>query len=262
MKKKLLTLFIIFMIVFIALSGTYLGMGFYYLDHFMENTVINGKDVSDLTVEQATEQLTGSVEGYEITLIKKDGTREKITGEQIGYGFALAGDLQGFLKEQNILQWMPRYLGERKEYQVAVSPVYDAQSLEQALMKLNCFNVNKVTKPRDAELVQLDNGTWRINPEREGNQLKKERVLEVLKETISCGGTTIDLKEMDCYEKPAVYSDDEALNAKMEELNGAVTRDSVINQPQWEQPQWNQPQYNPVMPETEAVWQDEIVILS
>lgn len=256
MKKKLLTLFIIGMILFIALSGTYLGMGFYYRDHFMENTIINGRNVADLTVEQAEELLAGPVEGYEIALVKKDGTREKITGEQISYGFVLDGDLQGFLEEQNILQWMPRYLGERKEYTVTVRAAYDEVLLEQVLTKLDCFNVNKVTKPRDAELIQLDNGTWRINPEREGNQLKKERVLEVLKEAIVSGDNVIDLESEDCYEKPAVYSDDEALNAQKEEWNGSVQRNPVLNQPYVEQPF-----FDPMVPEMEPDWQPEIVII-
>lgn len=218
-KKNMLIALISFTIVFIALSGTYLGMGFYYVDHFMENTIINGMDVSDKTVEQVEEQIASQVEDYEITLIKKDGKQEKITGEQINYHFVSGGEIRGFLEEQNILLWLSRYLGETKEYTVTAATAYDEALLEQTMKKLNCFDVNQVTKPKDAALVQLENGTWRINGEREGNQLKADRVLEVLKEAIGSGERTVNLAEKDCYEKPSVYSDDAKLNARAEVLN-------------------------------------------
>lgn len=219
MKKKLLMIFITFMIVFIALSGTYLGMGFYYLDHFMENTIVNGMDVSDMTVEQVEERIASQVENYEITLVEKDGKQEKINGEQIDYHFVSGGEIQGFLEEQNILLWLPRYLGETKAYTMTAATSYDETLLEQEMLKLDCFDVNQVVKPKDAALVQRENGTWQINAEREGNQLKQNKVLEALKETINSGGETVNLAEKDCYEKPAVYSDDADLNAKAEVLN-------------------------------------------
>lgn len=223
MKKKAIIGLIAFVAVFIILSGTYLGIGMYYMEHFMENTYINGKNVSDMTAEQAEAVIAAQAEDYRITLVKKDGSRETITGEQMGYHFVSGGEIQAFLEGQNMLLWLPRYLGERVNYTMTAATACDETLLEQAMLKLNCFDVNQVTKPKNAALVQLENGTWQINAEREGNQLKKEQVLEVLKEAIGSGETTVNLAEMDCYEKPTIYSDDEELNARKEVLNRYAT---------------------------------------
>lgn len=219
MKKRAIIFLTAVMAVFIILSGTYLGIGIYYTEHFFENTFINGINVSDLTVEQAEAAVAAKVEDYQVTLVKKDGSREVITGDRMGYRFVSGGEIQGFLEGQNILLWLSCYLGKEQNYTMTAATSYEEEKLRQAMLELNCFDINQVTAPADAALVQRENGTWQINQEREGNRLKTEMVFELLKQTVAAGGEELDLVRNDCYEKPSVYADDEELNEKMEVLN-------------------------------------------
>ena len=219
MKKQAVIISVIFLAVFILMSGTYLGMGMRYTEHFFKNTCINDIDVSDLTVEQAEAAIAEMVEDYQIALIKKDGGREIIIGEQMGYHFVSGGEIRGFLEQQNILQWISYSLGKQQNFTMTAATAYDPEKLRQTMLALNCFDVNQVTAPVDAALVQRENGTWQINQEREGNQLKTEQVFELLKQTVAAGGEELDLARNDCYEKPSVYADDTQLNKKAEVLN-------------------------------------------
>ena len=216
MKKRAIIFLTAVMAVFIILSGTYLGIGIYYTEHFFENTFINGINVSDLTVEQAEAAVAAKVEDYQVTLVKKDGSREVITGDRMGYRFVSGGEIQGFLEGQNILLWLSCYLGKEQNYTMTAATSYEEEKLRQAMLELNCFDINQVTAPADAALVQRENGTWQINQEREGNRLKTEMVFELLKQTVAAGGEELDLVRNDCYEKPSVYADDEELNEKRE----------------------------------------------
>lgn len=219
MKKRMMILAAGLAAVFIILGGTYVGIGMHYTTHFFENTSINGIYVGDMTAAQAEEAIAEEVEDYQITLLQKNGGKETITGKQMGYHYVSGGEVESFLKEQNILQWLFRYFGEPKNYTISAVTDYDEAMLQQSMEKLSCFSEEKVTAPKDAALTKLDNGTYQVTPETEGNLLKKDQVFELLKQAADTGGKEIDLAAADCYEKPKIYADDQALNAKAATLN-------------------------------------------
>lgn len=137
----------------------------------------------------------------------------------MGYHYVSGGEVASFLKQQNILQWLFRYFGEPKNYTISAVTDYDEAMLQQAMEKLGCFAEGKVTAPKDAVLTKMDDGTYQVTPETEGNLLKKDQVLALLKQAADTGGKEIDLVSSDCYEKPKVYSNDQVLNAKAAALN-------------------------------------------
>lgn len=219
MKKKTIIILITVAAVLIILAGTYLGIGMHYLNHFFENTAINGIDVSDMTVQEAETAIAARVEDYQIALVKKDGSRETISGEQIGYRFVSGGEVQGFLDQQNILMWIFRYFGGTKNYTMTAATSYEEALLQQAMLSLNCFDEAQVTAPTDAYLEKQTDGTYRIVSENEGNLLKQEQVFELLKQAVAVNGTELNLVQQDCYEKPSVYSNDPGLNQQMDVRN-------------------------------------------
>ena len=65
----------------------------------MDGTRINSVGVGGLTPEEARERIQGFYAGeYELSVIKKDGSREVIRGEAIDYQVALTDDLDAILK--------------------------------------------------------------------------------------------------------------------------------------------------------------------
>lgn len=219
MKRRAMVSGIVLLAALIILFGTYLGIGMHYETHFFEHTRINGVDVSDMTLEEAEEAVAAAVENFQITLSTKEGSREVISAEQMAYHFLPGREIQKLLDEQNILTWLSYYMGEAREMTIETATSYDPELLKQTMLALDCFDEKQVTAPSDARLEKQEDGTYQIIPETEGNQLKTERVYQLLENAVETGLTQIDLVSEDCYEKPAVVSDDEKLTGKRDTLN-------------------------------------------
>ena len=58
-----------------------------------------------------------------------------------------------------------------------------------------------------------------ITPEVEGNALDEDKVISLVKEAVQNETTELSLADQDCYLKPTVYQNDEALNQQMNTLN-------------------------------------------
>lgn len=212
-------------VLLFGVAGAYTAIGMYYQTHFFEHVSINGIDVSDLTAAEAEKLIADQAEDYRVTLTTKEGTQEVIEGADIGYRFVSGGEVQEFLERQNILAWLPAYLGDGSQYTMEASVTYDEEKLVEAAGALNCMQEDQVTAPQDAQLSQQEDGTWVIVPETEGNRLDADKVTGLLKETVKEGERTIDLAASDCYLKPAVYADDGALRAEAAVRNryGSIT---------------------------------------
>ena len=58
-----------------------------YNDHFLPGTVLNGINVSDLTLQEAEQAIRSKKDAYTLTVKFRDGEEETITGGLIlGYG--------------------------------------------------------------------------------------------------------------------------------------------------------------------------------
>ena len=100
---------------------------------FVDGTRINSVGVGGLTPEEARERIQGFYAGeYELSVIKKDGSREVIRGEAIDYQVALTDDLDAILKAQNE---GGRQSGPSVDnsHQAALAPSYSQEKLDQAL---------------------------------------------------------------------------------------------------------------------------------
>ena len=214
MRKRTIWITAALLVVLTGAAGAYLAIGTHYATHFFERVTINGIDVSDLTAQEAEKLIARQAEDYRVTLQTKEGAQEIIEGADIGYRFVSGGEVQGFLEEQNFLLWLPAYLGDAPGYTMEASVTYDEAKLEEAVSKLSCMQEDKVTKPQDASLTRQENGTYVITPETEGNLFDKEKLTELVKQTVDSGNVTADLAAGDCYVKPSVYADDGKLKAE------------------------------------------------
>lgn len=214
MKKRTWIILAVVLVLLAAVGGVYIGIGSYYGDHFFEHTSVNGLDISDLTVSEAEALVADQVEDYQVTVHTKEGTAEVIQGEDIGYRFVSGGEIQGFLDQQNVLAWLPHYLGAGNSWEMEASVTVDEKLLRKAVDQLSCMQEEHVTKPEDAHLEQQE-GTYVVIPETEGNELDGEKVYEALKAAVDQNETSVDLAALDCYKKPTVYASDKKLQAEV-----------------------------------------------
>lgn len=214
MKKRTIGILVVMILLLLGVVAAYTAIGMYYQTHFFEHVTINGIDVSDLTAEAAELLIAEQAEDYRVTLATREGTQEVIEGDNIGYHFVSGGEVQEFLEQQNVLAWLPAYLGDGSQYTMEASVAYDETKLAAAVKALNCMQEDQTTAPQDAQLSRQDDGTYVIVPEKEGNQLDPDKVITLVNEAIKAGDDTVDLEAGDCYLKPAVYSTDGALRAE------------------------------------------------
>lgn len=78
--------------------------------------------------------------------------------------------------------------------------------------------------PTDAYVQVTDSG-FEVVKETEGNTLNPETTAKALYAALDGGKSVLDLEEEDCYLKPDLYSDDEALVAEAEAKDVLVQAD-------------------------------------
>lgn len=200
-------------LLLLAAAGGYGGIAWHYQTHFLEHTVVNGINVSDLTVQEAEQLIARQAETYSLTVQTKDGTEEVLGSDAIGYHFVSDGAVEALLQTQNGLMWLPAFLSSGSDYTMPVSVTYEKEKLSAAVKALNCMQESTMVPPADA-YVALQNGVYEIVPETEGNYLSEERVRKALEMAADAGETHVNLLDEGCYEMPSVRSDSGALKAE------------------------------------------------
>ena len=99
-KKIMITLIIILLLL---TAGVY-GYGVYYFtEHFLPGSMVNGFNCSYMTVSQSEELLTQKVGAYVLTIDTRNNGQESITAKQAGLSYDSDGSvdirivLHGFL---------------------------------------------------------------------------------------------------------------------------------------------------------------------
>ncbi|MCQ2508813.1 MAG: L,D-transpeptidase/peptidoglycan binding protein [Dorea sp.] len=186
----------------------------YYTEHFYEGTVINGIDCSDLTEDEAASLLQNEINAYSIKVRERYGAKDTIDAEQIGMTYENDGSLKDLYTMQQPLLWAIKAYGD-KTYEVPSGFVYDEKALR------DCFDnfkqVSNFVPVKDAEMVQNEDGSYRIVKEVKGTQMDQEAAYAALVEAIKKQEAEIDLEEF--YLNPSVCSDDPELVEEVEKQN-------------------------------------------
>lgn len=217
MKKNKKMIFGIGLAYIVILGIGYLGVAFYFSNHFLRGTTVNGKDCSNLTVEEVKKRVEENLQEYELKVEEIDGRTEKITAEALGLTYADNQKVEQLMEEQNQWAWVTAFF-KKQAYELPDSPSYDASRLEQVMNEMSCFQEENIIAPKDA-YVKEENGRYIIVPEEKGTTLDREKVREAIKEAIADQERVINLEELGCYELPEVTADDEDLKVEMEIRN-------------------------------------------
>jgi len=203
-------------------AGGYAWMGQKYKRVFFPNTVINGLDASGRSVSEIEAMITAGMDGYVLTLNGRDGSSEQIEGQTFGLHAEFDGTLQQILDSQKPLEWASHHF-EGSEYNIETMMVYDEDQLKTAFEQLEMLDESKTIAPTDAGISAYQQGVgYQIIPEQPGTRLIKDVVWEEITGAILKLQDTVDLDELDAYEKPEITGADERLLARLEEWNRYV----------------------------------------
>ena len=216
--------------VFIVASvSTYVAIASRYRDKFIEGTTINNIDASNMVPEEVEELIREEVEDYDLTITFRDGEKETLTGEEIGYRFVPDGTIERFLAQQDPLSWLRGRLGNETVLEAEAKTAYDKEKLAAALEKLPELSGEDIAGPEDAYIEWQENA-YTIIPEVEGNTINTERLLAYLDTVLSGSETEAEVTD-EIYEHPEIYRDNEALVKKTESANALVAGTTSIIMP-------------------------------
>ena len=199
----------------------YVTQSYQYTDKFMIGTYVNGNDVSGQTVEEVEEDIRARVEDtYSLTITFRDGEKETITPEEIGYRYVSTGEVEQAMKDQNPLTWVLRNMGKTVEIDVPENHTFDEAKLAEVVKAMPEFQVENVVTPTNAYLNITDKNEFEIVPETQGNAPIADAILPTLNELVTNSemeGNLTDIKG--AYETPTVTADNQDLIYQCDNLN-------------------------------------------
>lgn len=189
---------------------------------FASGTVLNGIDVSKMTLEELNERIGQ----YSIEVIQKDKQGESfseiISGKDFDIRIGTNEDAaKKVLREQGVWQYL---MGKGKEYTVDDWVEYDEEKLKKVIGQLSCFDQAQMAEPEDAYISKYDKaeGCYHIVEEVNGNVLKEAEAEEIMLSAIHQMEAKVDLTKADCYQMAKVTREDETLKQLLDTMNTYV----------------------------------------
>ena len=215
-KNKLLFIIIGLFALFIL---SYILISFYYNTHFYMNTIINGVNTSNMTVDQAEEAIQEQFKGYSLGLEGRNDLTSQIHGEDFDIHAKFNGSLEDLLDTQNSFMW-PSALFKTPKMEIGTMPEYDEDLLKDLVLNLPYFQEENIVEPVDAYISEYnkENG-YEIIPEVSGAQVDFDILFKAVKGAITNLEPIISLEEVDCYKKPEITSEAQSLVQAVKELN-------------------------------------------
>ncbi|HAB94619.1 MAG TPA: hypothetical protein DCF49_07645 [Lachnospiraceae bacterium] len=216
---------LIFLLLCIIGGSYYYGM-VYSETHFLENTYINGIDVSNMTSPEVEKILSEKSVGYQLDLTFRDGSKETISGTEIGYKVKPDGSVDKILRSQDHKHWYKCFF-RRTDGQVEQNMTYDPDRLEKAVGALPELQESNMIRPKNA-YIELTGTTFNIIPEVEGDTIKVALVQKAAREAVNKGETAIDVASIKgAYLSPKVRAKDKEIVEKCDSYNkmlaGSIT---------------------------------------
>lgn len=214
LKKRYIAL----IAVLCAAAAAYLGAIVYYSSHFLPSTTLNGMDVSQKTAKETEAMITAQINGYQLKLATRGGTKERIKGTDISLKPEFGGSISRKIKGQNSFAWPLSFFTNRKlEEETMVN--FDQGALKKMVGSLSCMQKENQKAPKDAYISEYQADGYHIVPEEQGNEIKKKKLLSELSYAIHNLQGELSLEDSGCYKKPKTTADDEGLNSLADTLN-------------------------------------------
>ena len=204
----------------VAILGGIYGVGCWWFgQHLWGGTYVDGINVSGMTAQEAYDATSGNE--WSLT-VKDDSGDATITADDIDL-HADEVDFDKLLAEQDVTQWIS-HLNSSQRNDIDRGVTYDEDKLERFVQSLDCVSGEDRGDAKDAT-VEYDDETQRyvVVKEQYGTKADEAELLDIIKQSISTlDPVTVDVDELDIYEKPTVTADDEKLNQTADTLNKAL----------------------------------------
>lgn len=193
-----------------------------YEDVFFPNTVINGIDASEKSIEEVENLILAGTAGYQLEVIGRDQSKELITAEEISMISVFDGSLEQILAKQVPMKWKTEK-NNIKSYEIDTMISYDQELLKQKIESMGFYDEQIVKKPENAYLSEYISGQgYHIIEESYGNEVIPEKVDEAIFKAVQNLQSVVNLEELNCYTEPTITSENAQLQLLKDTLNRYV----------------------------------------
>ncbi|MDF2886846.1 MAG: ErfK/YbiS/YcfS/YnhG family protein [Lacrimispora sp.] len=206
-------------VVALIAALTYLQIGRQYKEVFFPNTIINGMDASQKSIDEVKKMVAAGIDGYQLTIKERGDNTETIKGTDIGMESVFDGSVEKLLEEQNPLRW-GEHVKKFQNFDIGTLVKYNQEQFDQAVSKLTCFREDKIKEPLNATISQYESGKgYHIVAADEGNRPDPEKVKSLISAAVSDLKSEVSLEEGDAYAKPEIAADNPDLVSQVQALN-------------------------------------------
>ena len=215
--------------IFIFLILVYFGIAYiYYNNRFLNGTVINGYECSNMKVDEAFTNIDKDVNSFNLTICKGNDILDTIKGSDIGINTGNTNiEMQEICNVQKKYLWL-KYFKDKQE-PIATNDVvqYDEQKFNTCIANLKSMNMTPSVVSQNAKL-DTSGSNYKIVPEVYGDEINKDTLKKLIMQNIQSlnpqnYSTKIDIASSDCYVKPTITKDNEKL------VNACNTANSIFN---------------------------------
>lgn len=198
--------------VIILCAGAFYLVGLNtYKGRFLDNTYINGINVSGLTQADAYTLVSQDSTIPETFIIRKrDGSEFTVKLEDIGYVDNTKVIITQYYSQQNHYAWLGSKF-KKTQYNFSREFNYDKSKLEE-IIKRKVINDSGSAKPQDAYITKSDDGiNYVVIKEQDGDRIdpdKTDTLYKYAQDALDGQIFYIDVSQVDCYEKAEVTSED------------------------------------------------------
>lgn len=201
-----------------ALAAVYVAGGVYFGSHFNPNTTVNGVNASMADVATVKERIQNEAADYQMQIVEKDGTTEKITQKDVDLSIDTEdGQIEAFLNEQSGWSWVAA-LFSPSEFASENIVSYDKKKLEKVVDKLHCVTRKDVTETENAE-PYFDGQEFVAVEEVYGTDINKKKFTKKLGKALLNLENTVDLAAGGYYVQPKVTADSKEFQNLLKEMN-------------------------------------------
>ena len=149
-KKTKKVLSIIFITLFTVLIVAYFVMVYITSKRFNPGTIIDGRDMSFKTVDEASEIIKKDYDDYKIKVKYRDG-EGVIKGSDIGYNVDVSGSLKEIMNSQNPYLWFR--FDKTEEYTTEKIISFSCEKIEDVMELEDRLDTKSMIKPENPKVV-------------------------------------------------------------------------------------------------------------
>ncbi|MDR0963597.1 MAG: L,D-transpeptidase/peptidoglycan binding protein [Clostridium sp.] len=209
----------------------YFGSVWYWKDHFLPNTYINGYNCSGMTLHEANVFLCERMMEYRLD-VKGRGNIiiGRIAIAQLDATINFTPQLSNLMKKQANYAWIDAFW-RKSTLQCEGNIQIERRDLRTMIESWSACLPENMQAPRNAAIAPFSpsEGTYKLIPETQGNLLDLDKVVEVLMQGIRRYETVIDLDMQHCYVSAELTEESPILRDSLKKLNTWITTSVVYD---------------------------------